>query len=47
MELDEERIFGALILLAGVTFLAVGLYSGQLAKALEIISRALSSAIAG
>jgi hypothetical protein len=47
MELPEQRIIGALILLAGVTFLAVGLYEDQLTYVLKIIGRVLSSAIAG
>lgn len=47
MELSEERIIGALFLLAGVTFFAVGLYEDQLADVLRIIGKVLTSAIAG
>jgi len=47
MDLPEQRIFGALILLAGVSFLAVGLYEDQLTTVLEIIGKVLNAAIAG
>jgi hypothetical protein len=47
MELSEQRIFGALILLAGISFLAVGLYTDQLTTVIEIISEVLNAAIAG
>lgn len=47
MELPEQRIIGALILLAGVTFLAVGLYGKQLSVVLDIIGEVLEAAIAG
>jgi hypothetical protein len=47
MELPEQRIIGALILLAGVTFLAVGLYEKQLSVVLDIIGEVLEAAIAG
>ena len=46
MDLPEQRIIGALILLAGATFLAVGLYENQLADVLEIIGEVLKAAIA-
>jgi hypothetical protein len=47
MELPEKRIIGSLILLAGITFLAVGLATGQLTTVLEIISKIFETAIAG
>ncbi len=47
MNLPEQRIVGALILLAGVSFLAVGLYTGQLTTVIEIIGEVLNAAIAG
>jgi hypothetical protein len=47
MDLSEQRIFGALILLAGISFLAVGLYTDQLTTVIEIISEVLNAAIAG
>jgi hypothetical protein len=47
MELSEQRILGSLLLLAGITFLAVGLATGQLTIIIEIISKILGTAIAG
>jgi hypothetical protein len=47
MELPEQRIIGSLILLAGLTFLAVGLATGQLTNVLEIIGEVFGVAIAG
>jgi hypothetical protein len=47
MNLPEQRIIGSLILLAGISFLAVGLYTGQLTTVIEIIGEVLNTAIAG
>ncbi len=47
MELSEQRILGSLILLSGITFLAVGLATGQLTTILEILSEIFGTAIAG
>jgi hypothetical protein len=47
MDLPEQRIIGSLILLAGISFLAVGLYTGQLTAVIEIIGEVLNAAIAG
>lgn len=47
MDLSGKRIFNSLILLAGITFLAVGVATGQLTTLLQIISEVLSAAIAG
>lgn len=47
MNLPEQRIVGSLILLAGVSFLAIGLYTGQLTTVIEIIGEVLTTAIAG
>jgi hypothetical protein len=47
MDLPEQRIIGSLILLAGISFLAIGLYTGQLTTVIEIISEVLNAAIAG
>jgi hypothetical protein len=41
-----SRITGALLLLAGITFLAVGLATDQLTKVIEIIGKILGPAIA-
>jgi len=47
MDLPEQRIVGSLLLLAGVSFLAVGLATGQLTTIIEIIAEILNAAIAG
>jgi hypothetical protein len=47
MDLPEGRIINSLILLAGITFLAVGVATGQLTTLLQIISEVLGAAIAG
>ena len=43
----EQRIIGSLILLSGITFLAVGLATNQLTAILEIISEVFKTAITG
>lgn len=47
MNLPEQRIIGSLLLLAGVSFLAVGLATDQLTTVIEIIGQVLTTAIAG
>ncbi len=47
MDLPEQRILNSLILLAGITFLAIGVATGQLTTLLQIINEVLSAAIAG
>jgi hypothetical protein len=47
MDIPEQRIIGSLLLLAGATFLAIGIYEDQLTAILEIIGRVINSAIAG
>jgi len=47
MDLPEQRILGSLILLAGISFLAVGLCTDQLTTVTEIIGNILKTAIAG
>jgi len=47
MDLPEQRILGSLLLLAGISFLAIGLYADQLTTVLEIIGKVLNAAIAG
>lgn len=47
MELYEQRIFGSLILLAGITFLAAGVATGQLTTVIDIINQVLRAALAG
>jgi len=47
MDLPEQRIVGSLLLLAGISFLAVGLATNQLTTVIEIIGQLLTTAIAG
>jgi len=39
MDTQQRRIIGALILLLGVSFLAVGVYTGQLNTIVELMKR--------
>ncbi len=43
----EKRIMGFLIALLGLTFLGLGLHTGQLQLALKLVVRALKSALTG
>ena len=47
MDLPEQRIIGSLILLVGISFLAVGLATGQLTTITEILNEILDASIAG
>jgi len=47
MDLPEKRIIGSLLLLSGLTFLSVGLYTGQLTLVLELLKKIFETAIAG
>ncbi|MCK4933311.1 hypothetical protein KAS06_01435 [Candidatus Bathyarchaeota archaeon] len=47
MEISEKRIIGSLILLVGVTFFSIALYSGQLTLIAEIVESIFEPAIAG
>jgi hypothetical protein len=47
MDLPEQRILGSLLLLAGVSFLAVELYTDQLTTVIEILGEILKTTIAG
>jgi len=47
MDLPEKRVIGSLLLLSGLTFLAVGLYNGQLTVVLELLKKIFETAIAG
>jgi len=40
MDIPERRVIGALLLLLGVSFLAVGIYTGQLNVMVEMLKRA-------
>jgi len=39
MDIQERRIIGALLLLLGVSFLAVGIYTGQLNTIVELLRK--------
>lgn len=41
MDISERRVIGALLLLLGVSFLAVGAYTGQLNAVVELLKRTL------
>jgi uncharacterized membrane protein YiaA len=43
MEISERRVIGALLLLLGVSMLAVGLYTGQLNEVLKLLGRVFST----
>lgn len=47
MDLPEKRVIGSLFLLSGVTFLAIGIYEGQLTFVLELLKKIFETAIAG
>jgi hypothetical protein len=47
MDISEKRIIGSLLLLAGITFLSMGLLTGQLDKVVEFVTKAFEPAIAG
>ncbi len=47
MDVPMRRVIGSLILLLGVTMLAIGLHSGQLDTVIQIVKRVLEAAVAG
>jgi hypothetical protein len=47
MDAPERRVIGSLVLLLGVSFLLLGLYSDQVNTVLNIVKRILESSIAG
>jgi hypothetical protein len=40
MDVPERRVIGALLLLTGVSFLAAGVYTGQLNTVLDLLRKA-------
>jgi hypothetical protein len=42
MDIPQSRIIGALILLLGVSFLAVGIYTGQVNTIIEMLKKVFS-----
>lgn len=47
MEISEKRIIGSLILLAGLTFVSVALFTGQLVKIADLMKSIFEPAVAG
>ncbi len=47
MDASMRRVIGSLVLLSGVTFLVIGLYSGQIDTVMQIVKRILEAAVAG
>jgi len=45
MEIAERRVIGALLLLTGVSLLAVGMYTGQLSALVEMLKTVFTTAI--
>jgi len=43
MDIQERRVIGALLLLLGVSFLAVGIYTGQLNFIIEMLKKAFQT----
>jgi len=43
MDVPERRVLGALLLLLGVSFLAVGVYTGQLDEIVEMLKTAFKT----
>lgn len=45
MDIPERRIIGALLLLLGVSFLAVSIYTGQINTVIEMLKNAFRTVI--
>jgi hypothetical protein len=43
MDIPERRVIGALLLLLGVSFLAIGIYTGQLNAIVEMLKKVFTS----
>jgi len=43
MDIPQRRVIGALLLLLGVSFLAVGIYTGQLNAVIELLKKVFST----
>jgi hypothetical protein len=42
MDIPQRRVIGALLLLLGVSFLAIGVYAGQLNTIVEMLKKIFS-----
>lgn len=47
MDPSERRVVGSLLLLSSLTFLTLGLYTGQLEFVIEIVNKIFETAVAG
>jgi hypothetical protein len=47
MDIAEKRILSSLLLLAGITFISVALYTNQLSKVAELMKSIFEPAVAG
>ena len=47
MDPPERRVVGSLLLLSSLTFITLGLYSGQLEFVLELVKKIFRTAVAG
>ncbi|MCW3993164.1 MAG: hypothetical protein NWE85_01165 [Candidatus Bathyarchaeota archaeon] len=45
MDVPERRVIGALLLLLGVSFLAVGVYTGQLDEVVKMLEKAFGTVV--
>lgn len=47
MDPSEKRVIGSLLLLSGLTFFVVGLYTGQLDYIMDVVKKIFETAVAG
>jgi len=47
MDVSFRRVVGSLMLLLGISFLTIGLYTGQINTVMEIVRRILEASVAG
>ena len=47
MDVSEKRVIGSLLLLSGLTFAVVGLYSGHLDHILRFVKDVFETAVTG
>ena len=47
MDPSEKRVIGSLLLLLGLTFLVLGLYTGQLTYIMDVMKEIFETAVAG
>jgi len=45
MDISERRVIGALLLLLGVSLLAIGIYKGQLHELIEMLNKTFKTVI--